>query len=72
MKAKIWQEIKGMTSKELEAKLSETKEKLFRMRFRHSSTPIKNPLEIRYSRRLIAKLNTLLKQAHTESQHSGS
>jgi large subunit ribosomal protein L29 len=66
MKAKIWQEIKAMTPKELEAKLSESKEKLFRMRFRHSSTPLKNPLEIRTTRRLIAKLVTLLNRTKKE------
>jgi large subunit ribosomal protein L29 len=72
MKAKIWQEIRSMTVTEMEAKLNESKEKLFRMRFRHSSTPLKNPLEIRFTRRLIAKLNTLLNQARMESQQKES
>jgi len=62
MKAKSWQEMKNLSSAELDAKLRENEEKLFRMKFRHSSTPLKNPLEIRETRRVVAKLKTLIKQ----------
>ena len=62
MKSKAWLEIKSMSPLELETKLRDTKEKLFRIKFRHSSTPVRNGLEIRQLRRLVAKLNTLLKE----------
>jgi len=62
MKAKQWQEIKNMADAEIAAKLNETKEKLFRLKFKHFSTPVKNNLEIRGLRRLVARLNTLLKE----------
>ena len=62
MKAKQWQDIKNMADAEIDAKLNETKEKLFRLKFKHFTTPVKNSLEIRGLRRLVARLNTLLKE----------
>ena len=70
MKAKAWLEIKSMSPLELETKLRDTKEKLFRIRFRHSSTPVRNGLEIRQLRRMVARLNTLLKENSTASKGS--
>jgi large subunit ribosomal protein L29 len=62
MKAKVWQETKAMSVAELESKLREAKEQLFRMKFRHSSTPLKNGLIIRDLRRSVARYKTLLKE----------
>ncbi len=62
MKSKNWQEIKNMGSLELGAKLRESQEKLFRLKFRHSSTPVKNGLEIRLLRRTIAQIKTLMRE----------
>ncbi|HBU69791.1 MAG TPA: 50S ribosomal protein L29 [Elusimicrobia bacterium] len=62
MKAKIWQEMKNLSATELEAKLRESEEKLFRLKFKHTTTPLKNPLEIRSLRKVVAKLKTLIKQ----------
>ena len=60
MKQKNWQEIKNMTQVELAAKLSDLEEKLFRLKFRNSTSPVKNALEIREKRRMIARIKTLL------------
>jgi large subunit ribosomal protein L29 len=68
MKAKTWQEIKSLSAPELEAKLCAAQEQLFRMRFRHASTPVKNPLEIRFLRRSIARFKTLLHQKQAEAK----
>ncbi|MCB4792634.1 MAG: 50S ribosomal protein L29 [Elusimicrobia bacterium] len=65
MKGKVWQEIKNLSDVELETKLRETEEELFRLRFRHSSTPLKNPLLLRYLKRTIAKIRTLFKERET-------
>lgn len=62
MKSKNWNEIKNMTDVELGAKLSELQDKLFKLKFRHSATPIKNPLEIRDIRRNVARIKTLVAQ----------
>jgi len=68
MKHKIWQETKNLSVTELDAKLRESEEQLFRMRFRHSSAPLKNPLEIRNMRRTVAQLKTLLNGKAKESK----
>ncbi|OGS17237.1 MAG: 50S ribosomal protein L29 [Elusimicrobia bacterium RIFOXYA2_FULL_50_26] len=68
MKHKIWQETKNLSVAELDAKLRESEEQLFRMRFRHSSAPLKNPLEIRNMRRTVAQLKTLLNGKAKESK----
>ncbi|MGA2091570.1 MAG: 50S ribosomal protein L29, partial [Endomicrobiales bacterium] len=62
MKAKEWQETKSLSQIELETKLRELENKQFRMKFRHSSAPLKNGIEIRNTRRMVARVKTLLKQ----------
>lgn len=60
MKQKNWQEIKSMSDKELTAKLNELEEKYYKLKFRNSTAPVKNPLEIRELRKTIARVKTLL------------
>jgi large subunit ribosomal protein L29 len=62
MKGKNWNEIKNMSKVELNAKLSELQDRIFKLRFRHSTAPIKNPLEIREVRKDIARIKTLIAQ----------
>ncbi|HAM38850.1 MAG: 50S ribosomal protein L29 [Elusimicrobia bacterium RIFOXYC2_FULL_34_12] len=54
--------IKELTDTELKSKLLEAREKLFKLKFSHKSTPLKNPLEIRIIRKQIAKILTILKE----------
>ena len=58
MKQKNWQEIKSMSSVELNAKLVELEDKYYKLKFRNSTAPVKNPLEIREMRRTIARIKT--------------
>ena len=51
-----------LSAGELEARLKDLNENYFRMRFRHATSPLKNPLEIRHARRSIARIKTLLRQ----------
>lgn len=60
MKQKNWQEIKSMSSVELNAKLTELEDKYFKLKFRNSTATLKNPLEIREMRKNIARIKTLL------------
>ncbi|MCA6085707.1 50S ribosomal protein L29 [Candidatus Endomicrobiellum agilis] len=60
MKSKNWNEIKNMSDVELRAELGELQDRIFRLRFRHSTSPVKNPLEIRKIRRNIARVKTLI------------
>ena len=54
--------IETLSVAELEAHLAEVQESHFRLQFRHASNPLKNPMELRLSRRTIARLKTFLHQ----------
>ena len=70
MKAKAWQEMRNLTEVELEAKLRDLEDKLFKMKFRHATTPIKNALDIRTMRRSIARLKTLQQENQTRNSQA--
>ena len=59
-KAKKKESLAEMSVSELEARLREAEELRFRMQFRHASSPLKNPMQIRFKRREIARLKTWL------------
>ena len=61
MKAK---EIREMSDEELTLRLNEAREQLGRMVFQHTITPAQNPMAIRRTRRLIARLETVKQQRH--------
>lgn len=54
-------EIKGLNESELKEKLDAEQENLRKLRFAHSISPIENPMRIRASKKLIARLNTELR-----------
>jgi large subunit ribosomal protein L29 len=54
-------EIKGLSLPELKEKIAAEQETLQRMKFGHAITPIENPMKIRESRKLIARLKTEFK-----------
>jgi large subunit ribosomal protein L29 len=60
MKSKIWNEMKNMTDRELNVRLNELQDKLFKLKFHHLVASVKNPLEIRTLRRDIARIKTLI------------
>ncbi|MCL2334518.1 MAG: 50S ribosomal protein L29 [Endomicrobia bacterium] len=62
MKSKNWTEMKNMSDAELNAKLNDFEDRLFKLKFRHAAAPLKNGLEIRSLRRDIARVKTLLAQ----------
>jgi large subunit ribosomal protein L29 len=53
-------EIKGLSLAELNEKILAESEALNRMKFGHAITPIENPMKIRNSRKLVARLKTEL------------
>jgi large subunit ribosomal protein L29 len=67
MKGKLWNDIKSMADVELNTKLSELQNKFFKLKFRHSVSPIKNPLEIREIRKSIARIKTFIAQKKKSS-----
>ena len=64
-------EIRELTSQELEERLDTEEVNLERMKMNHAVSPLDNPMQIRYSRRVIARLKTELnKRAVIENQKS--
>lgn len=53
-------EIKALSAEKLQEEIAAEKSRLQKLQFAHAITPIENPLRIRESRRLIAKLMTEL------------
>lgn len=62
MKTKEKEALKNKTVAELTEALTKAQEKKFNLLFKHSTTPIANPMEIRAVRREIALLQTLINQ----------
>jgi large subunit ribosomal protein L29 len=62
MKSNDWNEIKNMSVVELNGKLADLQDKIFKLKFHHSTSVLKNPLAIRWMRRDIARIKTLLVQ----------
>ncbi len=64
-------EIRELTSKELEERLDTEEVNLERMKMNHAVSPLDNPMQIRYSRRIVARLKTeLIKRHNSENQKS--
>ncbi|MGB2580036.1 large subunit ribosomal protein L29 [Elusimicrobium simillimum] len=62
MKTKEKETLKKKSAAELSDLLVKAQEKKFNLLFKHSTTPVANPLEIRAVRREIALLKTLINQ----------
>lgn len=54
------QDIKALSIEELTSKIAEEKASLDKLKFAHAISSIENPMQIRTSRKLIAKLSTEL------------
>ncbi|MDX9907954.1 MAG: 50S ribosomal protein L29 [Bacteroidales bacterium] len=55
-------EIRELTSKEIVEKIQVEKENLVRLRLNNAISPLDNPMKIRNSKKIIARLNTILRQ----------
>lgn len=53
-------EIKALSVEQLQQNIASEKDRLQKLKFAHAITPIENPMRIRESRKLIAKLMTEL------------
>ncbi len=66
-----------MTAEEVELKITELKQEVFNLRFRNTMRQLDNPLQIRFLRRDIARLNTALSEyrhgiGRLSGKHRGS
>jgi large subunit ribosomal protein L29 len=51
-------ELRGLSAEELQNKLVVEKDNYAKLKFAHSITPIENPIKIKESRKLIARIQT--------------
>jgi large subunit ribosomal protein L29 len=59
MKAK---EIRELSTEEMTKKIDQNEEELFNLRFQAKMGQLANPLQLRFIRRDIARINTILKE----------
>jgi len=60
-KAEFVKSIRGMNEQDLRARLEEDKQRLKKLEFAHTISPLENPMTIRGLRKDIARLQTELK-----------
>lgn len=61
-------EIKELTTSELQERLATEKAQLERMKLNHSISPLDNPLQIKDTRKTIARIATELRQRELNPQ----
>lgn len=60
-------EIKALSTAELRERIASEKETIQKLKFAHAITPIENPIKIRNTRKMIARLNTELRAKELNS-----
>ncbi|WP_299755740.1 50S ribosomal protein L29 [uncultured Pontibacter sp.] len=60
-------EITALSAEELQEKLNTEKANLQTMRFAHAISPLENPMRIRDTKRLIARLSTEVRRREIEA-----
>ena len=62
MKVNEIKELQNLSVAELNTKLSELKEELFNLRFRHATGQLENPVSLRNCKKDIARVQTIIRQ----------
>lgn len=62
------EEMRKQSNEELQKELTALKEQLFKLRFRHATKQLENPVQIRNVKREIARVCTILRQRELEAQ----
>ena len=55
-------ELKDLSIKELDAKLTDLKQELFNLRFQHAINQLDNPLRLKVVRKDIARVKTIIRE----------
>jgi large subunit ribosomal protein L29 len=61
-------EIRDMSADDIEARVSQLQEELFRLRFRSATQELENPMLLRTLRKDIARLKTVLRERELLSE----
>ena len=60
-------DIREMSAEEISTKIAELEEERFRLNFRSATEPLEDPLRLRWIRKDIARLKTILRERTLES-----
>ena len=60
-------DIREMSVEDVSAKIAELEEERFRLNFRSATEPLEDPLRLRWIRKDIARLKTILRERQLES-----
>ncbi|QTA78849.1 50S ribosomal protein L29 [Desulfonema limicola] len=55
-------EIRELTPDEIKSKVIDLKEELFNLRFQHGTGQLENPQKIKQTRRVLARMKTIIKE----------
>jgi large subunit ribosomal protein L29 len=69
MKTKEREAKRSLTAAELNQELHQTQDKLTHLSWKHSLSPLDDPMELRNLRRYVARLKTWIGQKETENTH---
>ena len=61
-------EIRNLTTTEIEAKINELKDELFNLRFQLATGQLENPIRIREVKKSIAQIKTILREEELRVQ----
>jgi len=61
-------EIRELSEEELAKKIKELKEELFNLRFQHAINQLDNPMRLKYVRKDIARLLTILRERELKAK----
>ena len=61
-------EIKDLSMEEMLRKLDDLKEELFNLRFQHETGQLENPQKMKQTKRDIARVKTVIKQAELNNE----
>ena len=60
-------DIRELSAEDMKARIAELEEERFRLNFRSATEPLEDPLRLRWSRKDIARLKTILRERELES-----
>jgi large subunit ribosomal protein L29 len=60
-------DIRELSVEEMQARIAELEEERFRLNFRSATEPLEDPLRLRWIRKDIARLKTILRERELES-----
>ena len=64
-------DIRDLTTDEVQARIDQLQEELFRLRFRSATQELENPMLLRTLRRDVARLKTVLRERSTAGEGAG-